>query len=558
MSISTATVLRNEAGVHTNPGTAQTISTDCTLGLLTYKKDFKEVFIHWSGVAWVEDAVFNPALTNAQVALRVDNPCTDNFSYLSMPYQDYRLLQLCCINCPLPFENPIADLPQGIEGQPYNTTIQLQGNGLFSMTIVDKPAWMNIVLNASTGLITITGTPDTTGELDVQLLVNNCSNPANVAYDTTVTIQELTEFPLMNFADDPVPGLPFGMFFNDGGKTFVGNATTMQEAADAWNNDVTLSAIATAYTYPGSTNSIGLLNITGPLPDVRALRYWNVTGVTLNANLLVFLSPDTIVRKGDGSQSMSEAAPLGTYSEFGLNASTYGVAGNIPLVDITSVYHAVPLTLGVNYFYHNEAGEWAWLNALGQFSNNGGNVPPTVRHLAVQTNSASNITRNISLNNFLNKNTALANVEAVSFNGQPVVYDNTWNNLWPGLKTWQMIDTSGTLRELAALNISAATLPALQWICYRRNNAGAALTQNDAWFAALPNTLTKGMDMQGSQLEPSVAVDGALNALGTLLAATVPEANARISIIAQNAARTAASDAAVAVLQARPYTVSNA
>lgn len=94
MSVITTGFYRNEAGVHSNPAVSGSIDTHCGTDL--ERKPFKEVFIHWNGSAWVEDATFNPEGTNTRAALKVENPCDNSYAYINTGWNDFRLAQLCC------------------------------------------------------------------------------------------------------------------------------------------------------------------------------------------------------------------------------------------------------------------------------------------------------------------------------------------------------------------------------------------------------------------------------------------------------------------------------
>lgn len=458
---------------------------------------------------------------------------------------------VCGSGCLTPWPESLA-LPDALENVPYSQTIQLEGAAPFSLQVVGKPAWATVSIS-STGLLSVTGTPTAAGAVEIDVKVENCGEPAADAETRTIplTVLETVEFPLLNFNDMLVPGLPFGLFRED--EEFIGVAISMQDAADLWNNEPDLAAIATAYPIPGNESALILvLQGADPLPDIRAMRYWRVNVNSGTPN--IYLSGSNLLQKGDGTFQKANTGTLGTYTGFGLNASSYGIGASIPLVDTTSPYYLVPASLGQNRIFHNEDGEWAWLDVFGSWSNNHDNLPPTVRFLGIQCFGQSNVARNLAVSNFTNYATAISNVEAISFNGAPVVYDSFIIPLMPNLKTWQMIDTAGTLRELADLGLSAAQTPNLEWIGYRRNNAGAALQINQAWFEALPQ-LKRGIDLYGAQLEPSANVDAGFNGLAISQAATVPVANARITLIGQNAARTSASDAAVAVLTGRPFAI---
>lgn len=168
-----AVLIYAQGGLHTNPGVIGTFDTNCLDGLVTLQKDFSEVFIHWNGTTWIEDPVYLPG--QSIVALKVTNQCAGTTEFIKMGANDYRAAINCCFDCPVPYG--VLSMADAVEGVPYSHIIQLLGNGAFSMTIVDKPAWMTIVMNA-TGEITFAGTPvGLTGSFPVSVLVNNCSKP---------------------------------------------------------------------------------------------------------------------------------------------------------------------------------------------------------------------------------------------------------------------------------------------------------------------------------------------------------------------------------------------
>lgn len=365
------------------------------------------------------------------------------------------------------------------------------------------------------------------------------------------------EFPLLTFADLPVPSLPYGLFQDDD-VTFKGIATTTAQAAALWNATAEYGAIARAITIDDQAENVLCLvrKNEDPYPNVRAMRYVAIGVVAGTPNML--LSPGHTVRKGDATIVRSEDGVLGDYSDFGLNASSYGVGGSIPLVDTGSVYHRVPMAVGTNYIFHNEGeiedAHWFWCDVFGQFKENSGALPPTVGFLAIQSFTYTDSARSLSLANFINWQTAMANVEAVSFNGGLTLeYDGEWMNAMPNLKTFQLI-CNGVLIELADLNISAGTLPNLEWFSYRRNNAGTPLAADVSFWNSV-GPLSKGVDIYGSRMPDSAAIDAAFNALASALVGVVPEANARLTLQGQNPARTSASDAAVATLTTQGYTI---
>lgn len=105
MALTSFFTYRTEAGVHSNPSISSPLNTHCD----GEKKYFKEVFIHWTGAAWVEDPVFDPLLLNERVALRVDNQCDGTFSLIDFPFQDFRLRQLCCGEFPNGVDTPLVN-----------------------------------------------------------------------------------------------------------------------------------------------------------------------------------------------------------------------------------------------------------------------------------------------------------------------------------------------------------------------------------------------------------------------------------------------------------------
>lgn len=193
MSSTIAPVYRTEAGVHNHPVVNATIETRCNDGQNLVTKKFREVYIYWDGISeWVESPVWDSLLAEIKVVLRVDNQCDGGFSYIQFGFNDYRLLDLCCIDCPLPLIG--ADLPQATIGVPYSTQIQIQGSGAYLMSIVSKPAWMTIVLTPLTGIITLSGTPDVPGDVTIQLRAANCGGGLAPAVDFPLNVLQILAF----------------------------------------------------------------------------------------------------------------------------------------------------------------------------------------------------------------------------------------------------------------------------------------------------------------------------------------------------------------------------
>lgn len=190
MSSTIAPVYRTEAGVVNHPVVNATIQTRCFDGSNNVTKKFKEVYIYWDGVSeWVETPVWDSLLAEIKVVLRVDNQCAGGFSYIDFRFNDYRLLDICCIDCPLPLV--AAALPQATNGVPYNTTIQILGSGAYLMSVISKPAWMTIVLNPTTGVITLSGTPDVPGDVTIQLQAANCGGGLAPTIDFTLNVAQV-------------------------------------------------------------------------------------------------------------------------------------------------------------------------------------------------------------------------------------------------------------------------------------------------------------------------------------------------------------------------------
>lgn len=99
MSTISVAIFKTEDDVHTNPPTPSLYDTHCD----GQKKPFAEVFIYWDIVneEWVESPTFQLAVPGVSsetiVALKVSNECDDTYAFLDIPYNDFRLKQLCCV-----------------------------------------------------------------------------------------------------------------------------------------------------------------------------------------------------------------------------------------------------------------------------------------------------------------------------------------------------------------------------------------------------------------------------------------------------------------------------
>lgn len=371
---------------------------------------------------------------------------------------------------------------------------------------------------------------------------------------------EVVNFPLNNFEDTLVPSAPYGLFDVD--ETFIGFADSGEEAAALWNSVPAYFAIATAVAVEGDDTSINLVIKTGdPLPDVRALRYWQIDAVSGTPTL--YLSTDTFVRRANGVMVKSDVdGTLGAVgaSSFGTSTVSLGTTA-IDLVDPGDAFYKVTLTAGTNTIFHSEVGAWVWCDVFGNFANNTGYIPPTVKYMAIQSNPANNITNNLSVSNFTNANDgALENVVTVEFNGHsiPNTPANTMVDHMPNLEHFLIIEisnvnTPGTI-TLASFGINAANHPNLKFLGLRRNNGVSRLisiTQADV--EALP-VVTKGFDGRGMRFVDSASLDTFLIALDTVLTGSTPVAGATI-LTDQNPLRTSASDTAFTNIEAGGYNI---
>ncbi len=192
MSQFIAPIFKDESGNQFAVATSGNIITDCDGGIEgVLKKKFHEVFISWDGSQWNEDPVYVPG--SSVVALKVINQCNDTFSYIRYGLENFRLKQICCINCPFPLT--AGALPQATLDVPYNTVLQIQGNGDYQMNVVAKPDWMTITLNPANGQITLSGTPDEPGDVVVQLEAANCGDDIMIdPVEYTLNVQQILSF----------------------------------------------------------------------------------------------------------------------------------------------------------------------------------------------------------------------------------------------------------------------------------------------------------------------------------------------------------------------------
>lgn len=435
-------------------------------------------------------------------------------------------------------DEPTGDYPVGV----FNIEQTLLGTAHNEDEFI--ALWNADSENASVGQLSITDNP-----------FEFVFTPLNDAVSPAIYGLPYIEYPLLNFDNNVVPSAPYGLFSAD--ESLLSVANNELDAVTTWNNESDFNDVAIAVPILGSDTSIGLfLKNSDPVPDMKALRYWTIDVLTGTPTL--YLSPDTYVKRGDNVLVKSDTGTANVYNSFGMNANSYGIGGSIPLVDTNSDNFGVALAVGTNYIFHNETGEWAWCDVFGYFGHNEGNIPPTTKFLAIQSFPGDAVGYNMALSNFYNYKTALQNVTALSFNSVRLIYDGDWINYMPSIETFQLFGTgTGFLEnkiEFADFNLSSATVPNLKWFAYRRNNSGIKIQSNSEFWQNLP-PLTKGVDLYGAGLDGDAEVDDVFINLAISQAATVTEANARLTISTQNGTRTSASDAAVAVLEARPYSV---
>lgn len=317
MSSSIALTYRTEAGVTNHPATNQTVITDCNDGTEIVKKKFREVYIHWGGAAWVEDAVYNPLATEPHVVLRVDNQCNGQFSYIGMAYNDFRLLGICCQDCPVPAVQSAFGLDDAQVGVLYNATFQIAGAGPFSLTVNNKPAWMTITVGLD-GLITFTGTPvtgDIENDVEIDILINNCGKPNDEGVTLTDTIDV---FQTITFTNRTTPAnFPINKLRYNGSNMFMAGSSAV-----ITNPIITSPDAITAWTQ----RSIGTA---GSVADVAyGNSVWVSVGIVSGAGR-TFRSTDNGVTWGGGANiGASQATPRGIIYTTGASFIICGSTGS--------------------------------------------------------------------------------------------------------------------------------------------------------------------------------------------------------------------------------------
>jgi hypothetical protein len=206
MSQFIAPTFKDEAGNQFAVATPGNIITDCDGGIEgVLKKKFHEVFISWDGSQWNEDPVYVPG--SSVVALKIINQCNDTFAYIRYGAENFRLKQICCVNCPVPLT--AGALPQATLAVAYNATLQIQGNGDYQLNVVAKPDWMTITLNPANGQITLSGTPidpEDVGDVVVQLEAANCGDDIMIdPVEYTLNVQQVLTF----FTGSPISTQPW-------------------------------------------------------------------------------------------------------------------------------------------------------------------------------------------------------------------------------------------------------------------------------------------------------------------------------------------------------------
>lgn len=383
------------------------------------------------------------------------------------------------------------------------------------------------------------------GETSILFVLHTANSPGSIRALPYV------EYPLTNFSDDPVPSTPYGLFATD--ETFLGLAGSGAAAASIWNANAPFNTEIIAEPIAGNDLALALFlnNPAAVVPDMKALRYWFITAN--NGTSVVYLSPGTIVRRANGTQINSEDGVLGAVgaTSFGTSTVSLGHPAN-DLVDPLSPFYKITMSAGQNFFFHNEDGEWAWMDVFANVVSNGGNLPPTIRFLAMQANLVNNTTGSLSPMNFTNHLTALANVETIEFNGQVInpANTNTGVHLMPNLKVFFYIEVGspGSTYNLSTFDLLSKTL---DFVCIRRNNNVSRIFALDVAASFAP--LTKGADFQGAMLPNSAATDQLLMDLELSITNT-PAAGATINTT-QNPLRTSASDSAHANIEAFGYNI---
>lgn len=222
MSIVALPILRTEAGVHSNPGTEGQVFTHCNNGTADVLKLYREVFIHWNGAAWVEDPVFDPLALNSQVALRIDNQCTGDFSLVKVNKEDFRAFGQCCSFIPpnppgLRFNfNDIA-VAQGLVANIYNVS---DWNTFFSMgSLATTPFAAVHILGNSVVLIGGTG---------MQIKANSFNGVSGLlsVVDNSNTVAQVEDFALSSPTLTSVT-LPVCTLFNNNAFNGATSLTTV-------------------------------------------------------------------------------------------------------------------------------------------------------------------------------------------------------------------------------------------------------------------------------------------------------------------------------------------
>src|SRR3972149_1363642 len=105
---------------------------------------------------------------------------------------------ICGAGCVSPYP-VINDLPAATVGTPYAASFQLLGQPPFLFSAGNKPSWMTAVVNATTGQVDLSGTPDDHVE-DFEFIYTaaNCGNALDVSTEHTILLDVVQVFNLVS------------------------------------------------------------------------------------------------------------------------------------------------------------------------------------------------------------------------------------------------------------------------------------------------------------------------------------------------------------------------
>lgn len=163
----------------------------------------------------------------------------------------------CGAGCISPYP-VLANLPEGTVGTPYNANFQLEGSGPFALQAGNKPAWMTAVVDATTGVVTLTGTPDAVlTDFEFIYWAANCGNPINATVETqhTILLDVVQAFNIVAQAN------PSALNFSDAIYVpFLGLFMTWSQSDDASGTRVMTSPDGITWTLRNTGAFAGSLN----------------------------------------------------------------------------------------------------------------------------------------------------------------------------------------------------------------------------------------------------------------------------------------------------------